>query len=75
LNQRAVDAYTDILDRESMSLIKALFVESKEGAVPVNPQVCVNLEAMLSVIFISLFKTNGFILGYSLMLDVAPSIT
>ncbi|KAF9882628.1 hypothetical protein FE257_005823 [Aspergillus nanangensis] len=38
LNQRAVDMYSDTLDRESMSLVKALFDESKEGLVPVNPQ-------------------------------------
>ncbi|EAW06584.1 cytochrome P450 [Aspergillus clavatus NRRL 1] len=39
LNQRAVDGYSPVLDRESMSLVKALFVESKGGLVPINPQV------------------------------------
>ncbi|KAL4897159.1 cytochrome P450 [Aspergillus ambiguus] len=38
LNQRAVDMYSDTLDRESMSLVKALFDESKGGLIPVNPQ-------------------------------------
>ncbi|KAF3401654.1 3-hydroxyphenylacetate 6-hydroxylase [Penicillium rolfsii] len=38
LSQRAVDSYSPILDRESLSLVKALFDESKGGLVPVNPQ-------------------------------------
>ncbi|CAG8415570.1 unnamed protein product [Penicillium salamii] len=40
LSQRAVDSYSPTLDRESLSLVKALFEESKGGLVPVNPQVC-----------------------------------
>ncbi|KAI0890980.1 cytochrome P450 [Annulohypoxylon nitens] len=38
LNQRAVDSYTEILDREATSLIKALFIASDKGKTPVNPQ-------------------------------------
>ncbi|CAG8314838.1 unnamed protein product [Penicillium salamii] len=38
LSQRAVDSYSPTLDRESLSLVKALFEESKGGLVPVNPQ-------------------------------------
>ncbi|PLB50375.1 cytochrome P450 [Aspergillus steynii IBT 23096] len=38
LNQKAVDSYTETLDRESMSLVKAMFDESQQGKVPVNPQ-------------------------------------
>ncbi|CAG7923811.1 unnamed protein product [Penicillium olsonii] len=38
LSQRAVDTYSPTLDRESLSLVKALFEESKGGLVPVNPQ-------------------------------------
>ncbi|KAJ5562849.1 Cytochrome P450 E-class group I [Penicillium sp. DV-2018c] len=38
LSQRAVDTYSPVLDRESLSLVKALFDESKGGLVPVNPQ-------------------------------------
>ncbi|KAH7010931.1 cytochrome P450 [Macrophomina phaseolina] len=38
LNQRAVDSYTDTLDREATSLIKALYVASEGGKTPVNPQ-------------------------------------
>ncbi|KAI3140466.1 hypothetical protein CBS147326_2167 [Penicillium roqueforti] len=38
LSQRAVDSYSAVLDRESLSLVKALLVESKGGSAPVNPQ-------------------------------------
>ncbi|THH14404.1 hypothetical protein EW146_g5920 [Bondarzewia mesenterica] len=38
LNQRAVDSYTSVLDREATVLMKALYEESKAGTVPVNPQ-------------------------------------
>ncbi|KAE8316489.1 cytochrome P450 [Aspergillus transmontanensis] len=38
LSHRAVDFYSSTLDRESSSLIKALFDESQGGLVPVNPQ-------------------------------------
>ncbi|KAJ5146289.1 Cytochrome P450 E-class group I [Penicillium bovifimosum] len=38
LSQRAVDTYSPVLDRESLSLVKALYDESKGGLVPVNPQ-------------------------------------
>ncbi|CDM34235.1 hypothetical protein DTO013E5_2366 [Penicillium roqueforti] len=38
LSQRAVDSYSAVLDRESLSLVKALLVESKGGLAPVNPQ-------------------------------------
>ncbi|PWY94256.1 cytochrome P450 [Aspergillus sclerotioniger CBS 115572] len=38
LNQRAVDSYSSILDRESKSLIKALLDESQAGTLPINPQ-------------------------------------
>lgn len=39
LNQRAVDTYSDVLDRESLVLVKAILEESKGGKVAVNPQV------------------------------------
>ncbi|PYI04566.1 cytochrome P450 [Aspergillus sclerotiicarbonarius CBS 121057] len=38
LNQRALDSYSPILDRESKSLIKALLDESQAGSVSINPQ-------------------------------------
>ncbi|KAJ7215712.1 cytochrome P450 [Mycena rebaudengoi] len=38
LNQRAVDSYTPILDREATVLVKAMYQESNAGAVPINPQ-------------------------------------
>ncbi|XDG05531.1 hypothetical protein ABKA04_005146 [Annulohypoxylon sp. FPYF3050] len=37
-NDRWLDSYTGILDREVTSLIKALFVASDSGKTPVNPQ-------------------------------------
>ena len=40
LNQHAVDEYTHVLDHEAIELVWDLFVASKEGKVPVNPQVC-----------------------------------
>jgi hypothetical protein len=39
LNQKAVDSYTPVLDREATELIKALHYASKGGSAPVNPQV------------------------------------
>lgn len=48
LNQRAVDSYSPVLDRESLSLIKALFEESQEGLVPINPQVSVFYDPRVS---------------------------
>ena len=39
LNTRAVNAYTDILDKEATVLLQALSDESHGGMVPVNPQV------------------------------------
>jgi hypothetical protein len=39
LSQKAVDAYSPILDRESRSLIKALYDEGNHGNTPINPQV------------------------------------
>jgi cytochrome P450 len=39
LNQRAVDTYTPILDREAKDLVRTLYEASKGGSVPVNPQV------------------------------------
>jgi cytochrome P450 len=39
LTQKAVDTYSPILDRESRSLIKALFEEGNRGKTPINPQV------------------------------------
>lgn len=39
LTVRAVNAYTDVLDREATVLLKALYDESQGGMVPVNPQV------------------------------------
>jgi hypothetical protein len=39
LNQRAVDTYTPLFDFEATEMIKALYEESKGGAVPINPQV------------------------------------
>ena len=39
LNQKAVDNYAMILDREATSMIKALFVTSQGGRLPLNPQV------------------------------------
>jgi hypothetical protein len=39
LNQRAVDSYTDVLDREATELVKSLFTASDCGNRPVNPQV------------------------------------
>lgn len=39
LNVRAVNAYTDILDKEATVLLQALYDESQGGMVPVNPQV------------------------------------
>ncbi|KAI9878768.1 MAG: hypothetical protein M1830_010570 [Pleopsidium flavum] len=38
LNQRAVDSYTPVLDREATVLMNALYEASKGGLVPVNPQ-------------------------------------
>ncbi|KGO75739.1 Cytochrome P450, E-class, group I [Penicillium italicum] len=38
LSQRAVDSYSPVLDRESLSLVRALFDESQGGLLPVNPQ-------------------------------------
>ena len=37
--QRAVDAYTHVLDREATDLLKNLFLASQGGILPVNPQV------------------------------------
>ncbi|KAH8434875.1 cytochrome P450 [Aspergillus melleus] len=37
LNQKAVDTYAEIVDRESMSLTKAIFDRSDHGNVPVRP--------------------------------------
>ncbi|KAJ7146929.1 cytochrome P450 [Mycena epipterygia] len=54
LNQRAVDSYTPILDREATVLIKAMYLESRAGAVPINPQPHAgraSLNNMLSVVF------------------------
>jgi hypothetical protein len=39
LNQRAVNSYTDILDREATELVKSLFTASDGANKPVNPQV------------------------------------
>lgn len=39
LNQKAVDSYTPVLDREATELIKALHYASDGGSAPVNPQV------------------------------------
>ncbi|CAG8891773.1 unnamed protein product [Penicillium egyptiacum] len=38
LSQRVVDSYSPVLDRESLSLVKALLIESKGGLAPVDPQ-------------------------------------
>ncbi|KAI9037331.1 cytochrome P450 [Aspergillus affinis] len=37
LSQKAVDSHTETVDRESMSLIKAMFDGSQQGKVPVRP--------------------------------------
>ncbi|KAJ3813392.1 cytochrome P450 [Lentinula aff. lateritia] len=54
LNQRAVDSYTPILDREATVLVKAMYQESKAGQVPINPQPHAgraSLNNMLSIVF------------------------
>ncbi|KAJ7146934.1 cytochrome P450 [Mycena epipterygia] len=54
LNQRAVDSYTPILDREATVLVKAMYLESRAGTVPINPQPHAgraSLNNMLSVVF------------------------
>ncbi|KAJ3785926.1 cytochrome P450 [Lentinula aff. detonsa] len=54
LNQRAVDSYTPILDREATVLVKAMYQESKAGTVPINPQPHAgraSLNNMLSIVF------------------------
>ncbi|KAJ7218927.1 cytochrome P450 [Mycena rebaudengoi] len=54
LNQRAVDSYTPILDREATVLVKAMYQESNAGAVPINPQPHAgraSLNNMLSIVF------------------------
>lgn len=38
LSQKAVDRYTPILDFEATDMIKALYVDSKNGTVNINPQ-------------------------------------
>lgn len=53
LSQRAVDSYSPTLDRESLSLVKALFEESKGGLVPVNPQVCQTIRSQILVLTIA----------------------
>ena len=39
LSARAVNDYSDVLDKEATVLLQALYDESQGGAVPVNPQV------------------------------------
>ncbi|KAJ7870670.1 cytochrome P450 [Mycena leptocephala] len=54
LNQRAVDSYTLILDQEATVLVKAMYQQSKAGAVPINPQPHAgraSLNNMLSIVF------------------------
>ncbi|KAJ3727480.1 cytochrome P450 [Lentinula raphanica] len=54
LNQRAVDGYTPILDREATVLVKAMYQESKAGTIPINPQPHAgraSLNNMLSIVF------------------------
>lgn len=38
LNSKVVNSYTEVLDREATSMIKALFVAGGRGKWPVNPQ-------------------------------------
>ncbi|KAF7332959.1 Cytochrome P450 [Mycena venus] len=54
LNQRAVDSYTPILDREATVLVKSMYQQSHAGAVPINPQPHAgraSLNNMLSIVF------------------------
>ncbi|KAJ7615860.1 cytochrome P450 [Roridomyces roridus] len=54
LNQRAVDNYTSILDKEATVLIKSMYQESQGGTMPINPQPHAgraSLNNMLSIVF------------------------
>ena len=39
LNDKAVESYTDVLDREATAMIKAMIEESAGGSLPICPQV------------------------------------
>ena len=40
LNDKAVESYTDVLNREATVMVKAMLEESEGGALPICPQVC-----------------------------------
>ncbi|KAJ7339738.1 cytochrome P450 [Mycena albidolilacea] len=73
LNQRAVDSYTPILDREATVLVKDMYRQSKAGTIPINPQPHAgraSLNNMLSIVFG--FRTDSIyhpLLGQALRLS------